>query len=224
MAERHQVYQKIPEPLQPFVIPDVRPIGKQLGVGSYGSVEELEINGMICAGKKIHEILIASGNLGEKGIAGKFVEEIKLMADLKHPHLVQFLGVCFLPDSSLPVIVMERLLTSLDGLLEENQNEDMPLSLKRSMLRDVARGLTYLHNRNPPVIHRDLSAKNVLLDSAMVAKISDFGNFRLVDLQAAMNQTRQCTCLLRRLTQHLVMGQRWIASHLDSWLSMWLSR
>ena len=93
-----------------------------------------------------------------------------------------FRGV-FLPNSTLPVLVMECLLTSLDELLECNRNPDIPLSLKMSILADVAKGLVYLHSRSPPVIHRDLSAKNVLLNSAIVAKISDLGNSRIVSFQ-----------------------------------------
>ena len=55
--------------------------------------------------------------------------------------------------------------------------------MKVSILQDVARGLVYLHGCIPAVIHRDLTARNVLLNSAMVAKIADMGNSRLVDLQ-----------------------------------------
>ena len=47
----------------------------------------------------------------------------------------------------------------------------------------MARGLLYLHTRNPPVVHRDLSARNVLLTSSLVAKISDLGNARIVNLR-----------------------------------------
>ena len=49
------------------------------------------------------------------------------------------------------------------------------------MLADVSKGLVYLHNRSSPIIHRDLSATNILLNSAMVAKISDLGNSRIID-------------------------------------------
>ena len=167
--------------LQRFLIANARPTGRQLGAGSYGSVEELEVSGVVCAGKKIHEILIEQGNFGTDNIVSRYVDECHLMSDLRHPHLVQFLGVCFLPNSTLPVLVMERLLTSLDELLEHNP--DIPLSLKRSILADVARGLVYLHSRSPPVIHRGLSARNVLLNSAMVAKIADLGNARIVNFQ-----------------------------------------
>ena len=182
MAAGHQLQALRNHPnLQRFLIANARPTGRQLGVGSYGSVEELEVSGVVCAGKKIHETLIEQGNFGAENITSKYVEECQLMSDLRHPHLVQFLGVCFLPNSTLPVLVMECLVTSLDDLIEHNP--DIPLSLKRSILADVARGLVYLHSRSPPVIHRDLTAKNVLLNSAMVAKISDLGNARIVNFQ-----------------------------------------
>ena len=99
---------------------------------------------------------------------------------MRHPHIVQFLGLCFLEGSPLPVLVMERLDSSLDELLEGTPG--LPLTLKRSLLADVARGLLYLHTHNPPVVHRDLSARNVLLTSSLVAKISDLGNARIVNL------------------------------------------
>ena len=59
----------------------------------------------------------------------------------------------------------------------------LPLTLKRSLLVDIVQGLLYLHTRNPPVVHRDLSARNVLLTSSLVAKVSDLGNARIVNLQ-----------------------------------------
>ena len=108
------------------------------------------------------------------------------MSTLRHPHVVQFLGVCFLQGSRLPALVMELLLTSLHDLLGDSEpppdvpKSFFPLGLKRSILHDVARGLAYLHDRSPPIIHRDLSARNVLLNSAMVAKIADLGVARIV--------------------------------------------
>ena len=85
------------------------------------------------------------------------------MSSLRHP--TQFLGLCFLPGTQLPLLVIERLEMSLDNLLEHMPNR--PLSLKRSVLEDVASGLLYLHDRPSPVIHRDLTAKNVLLTSCL---------------------------------------------------------
>ena len=111
----------------------------------------------------------------------KYLQECQLMSSLRHPNITQFLGLCFFTGTQLPLLVMERLETSLDDLLEHIPN--LPLSLKCSVLEDVASGLLYLHNRPSPVIHRDLTANNVLLTSSLMAKISDMGNSRIVDLR-----------------------------------------
>ena len=102
------------------------------------------------------------------------------MSDLRHPNIIQFLGVCFLPNCQLPLLVMEKLDGNLDDLLETVPN--IPLTLKCSILGDVARGLLYLHKRTPQIIHRDITAKNVLLTSSLVGKITDLGNSRIMNV------------------------------------------
>ena len=86
---------------------------------------------------------------------------------------------------------MEYMTTNLESFLEVSHS--IPVSVKISILYDVAQGLAYLHNHNPPVIHRDLTATNILLNSSLLAKITDFGNSRLVDVtpdQLAKTMTR----------------------------------
>ena len=153
---------------------------------------QVEVNGLICAGKKIHEALLDAGNVGVQEIASKYVQECQLMSDLRHPNITLFLGVCFLPNCQLPVLLMERLDGSLDDLLETVPN--IPLALKRAVLEDVSRGLLYLHKHSPQIVHRDLTAKNVLLTASLVAKITDFGNSRIVNLQPG-----QLVCTLSQL-------------------------
>ena len=136
---------------------------------------------LTCAAKKLHEVLVEAGNDGVDGVARKYLQECQLMSSLRHPNITQFLGLCYLPGTQHPLLVMERLETSLDDLLENIPN--LPLSLKRSVLEDVASGLLYLHDRPSPVIHRDLTASNVLLTSSLVAKISDMGNSRIIDMR-----------------------------------------
>ena len=81
-------------------------------------MEEVEIPGATCAAKKIHETLLRMGNADEVRIVEEFVRECCLISSLRHPHVAQFLGVCFLPGSRLPALVMEKLLVSLHELLE----------------------------------------------------------------------------------------------------------
>ena len=145
------------------------------------------------------------------------------MSDLRHPNITLFLGVCFLPNFRLPELLMERLDSSLDDLLEAVPN--IPLALRRSMLEDVSKGLLYLHYHTPQIIHRDLTAKNVLLTSYFVAKITDLGNSRIVNLQPGqlartMSQLPGTTCLLKLSRHLLAMAPILTFSHLVTWLSL----
>lgn len=157
----------------------VRPLGQQLGSGTYGNVEEVEIPGVVCVAKTIREELFTFQQHGE--ITSKIMSECKVISNLCHPNIVQFLGVCYLPGSALPSLVMERLETSLHDLLKSTLS--LTLATKQSVLIDVAQGLLYLHCQPSPVIHRNLTATNVLINSALVAKIGDTGVASLVDIQ-----------------------------------------
>ncbi|XP_064397265.1 probable serine/threonine-protein kinase drkD [Halichondria panicea] len=168
--------------LEQFIVATVELTGRVIGAGAYGSVEEVEIPGATVAAKKLHQQLV---NLGSPQQVEKwvndFVEECKLMSQLRHPHIVQFLGVCYLPGAQLPVLLMEKLQTSLDNLLETSPN--IPIDLKVHLLTGTGRGVVYLHSRTPPIAHRDLSAKNILVDNGLNAKIADLGVSRIVNIQ-----------------------------------------
>ena len=81
----------------------------------------------------------------------------------------------------LPVIVMERMHSSLRGLVEEHA--DIPMNVTLSILSDVCHGLQYLHSREPPIVHQNLTPDNILLCYHFKAKISDVGNVNSVDMQ-----------------------------------------
>ena len=179
--------------LRPFVLSSARATGRTIGSGSYGSVEEIAVPGALCAAKKIHDFFLDPRQMprgGMQKLVKEFAQECQLMSTLRHPHVVQFLGLCFLPGSRLPGLVMEQLATSLHDILDVEEplptEPFIPISLKRSIIHDVASGLLFLHSHSPPIIHRDLSARNVLLNEGMVAKIADLGMARIMPgLQAA---------------------------------------
>ena len=187
--------------LRPFVLSDVQLTGTNIGGGTYGTVDEVAFP-VAAAAKTIRPILQESDGTVEDlpKPASEFVRECQLMSTLHHPNIVQFLGVTFFPGSRLPALVMERLLTSLHDLLAPNtpptRDAVSPLAffsmaLKCSVLQDVARGLAYLHGQSPPIIHRDLSARNVLLNSGMVGKIADLGVARIAPpMRAAATMTK----------------------------------
>ncbi|XP_064389638.1 uncharacterized protein LOC135337606 isoform X4 [Halichondria panicea] len=168
--------------LREFVLENVEHFGDErvLGTGSYGSVQEVMINGEVYAAKKIHEVLLETDERGGvANIAGNYHRECRLMARIRHPNITQFIGLCFVTGSRLPLLVMERLDSSLDNLLESTPN--IPLSVCQYILVCVARGLLHLHRES--VVHRDLTARNVLLTASLRAKITDFGNSRIVNLE-----------------------------------------
>ena len=148
---------------------------KELGHGSYATVQELEYMGLKCAGKKIHDILLQQGD--DSYYVRRFEEECRLLSQARHPNIVQFLGVHFQRGVRVPILVMEYLPTNLTSCIE--QYGILPKEIGYSILCDVALGLYYLHSQTPPIIHRDLSSNNVLLTANMTAKISDLGVARI---------------------------------------------
>ncbi len=157
-----------------------REIGRELGRGSYAAVIEVDYKGLKCAGKKIYRVLYEDG-VGD--LVSRFEEECRLLSQLRHPHVVQFLGIYFDSDTNLPVLVMEFLPTTLAQCLD--RYGVLPEEINYGILRDVALGLRYLHERPEPIVHRDLSANNVLLTSDMRGKISDLGVAKILNLSAA---------------------------------------
>ncbi|XP_042378340.1 receptor-like serine/threonine-protein kinase At4g25390 [Zingiber officinale] len=79
-----------------------------------------------------------------------------------------------------------------DALLERRCPEMMNWARRFAVVRDVVRGLHFLHAAcDPPVIHGDIKPSNILLDDRLAAKIADFGLARLhrVPLSASEDET-----------------------------------
>ena len=166
--------------LERYRLHDIEETGKELGRGSYAAVVEVNYKGLRCAGKKIHRVLYEQ-EVGD--LVARFEEECRLLGHLRHPHIVQFIGIYFEPDTNLPVLVMEFLPTTLVQCLD--RYGVLPEEINYSILQDVALALRYLHERPQPIVHRDLSANNVLLTSDMRAKISDLGVAKILNLSPA---------------------------------------
>ena len=163
---------------EPYELTGVVVTDRKLGHGSYATVLELEYMGLKCAGKRLHEVLIRQGDTSYT--VRRFKDECHLLSQVRHPNIVQFLGVHFFHGDQIPILVMEFLPTNLTSCIE--QYGILPKEIGYSILHDVALGLNYLHGQTPPIIHRDLSSNNVLLTPNMTAKISDLGVARILNL------------------------------------------
>ena len=144
----------------------------EIGRGSFGIVYGA-VNGDIqCVAKDIYRNLMGDC-VSDNAIVESFIKEINILRTLRHPNIVNVCGVHFRQQSHLPILIMEWMWTSLAQLLEERSS--IPFVIKVQILHNVTYGLKFLHNQDPPVIHRDLTANNVLLSKSMEAKITDLG-------------------------------------------------
>ena len=74
---------------------DVNPTGKEIGCGAYGRVYEVDYQGTLCAAKEIHSILLEmSQGEGRRKITTDFLLECQIWSTIRHPCVVQFLGMC----------------------------------------------------------------------------------------------------------------------------------
>ncbi|XP_009599005.1 uncharacterized protein [Nicotiana tomentosiformis] len=106
-----------------------------------------------------------------------YKKEIDIMKRLRHPSVLLFMGaVC--SQEKLAIVTEYLPRGSLFKALHRN---NQPLDLKRRlrMALDVARGMNYLHRRNPPIVHRDLKSSNLLVDKSWTVKVGDFGLSKL---------------------------------------------
>ena len=163
------------------------PASRQVGSGCYGTVYAVEVDGVQCIAKRVQDILL--GEEGHENVGGdqrramqlKFRQECILLSKIRHPNIVQFMGVRYGQDMYDLTLVMERLPMDLQKCLEKCNADKffIPLSIRFSILLDVTYGLLHLHNRS--ILHRDLTAGNILLTSSMRAKIADLGVSRIVE-------------------------------------------
>jgi serine/threonine-protein kinase TNNI3K len=146
---------------------------KLISQGAYGEVYSGIFNGQQVAVKML--LPVARTNLQH---VNEFLAEAKMTAIMDHPHIVSFVGVAW--DSLSDVCVVLEFMDGGDlrSLLSSYEEKRRPVGFDRQKVTialHVCHALAYLHSLRPPVIHRDLKSRNVLLNRAMEAKLSDFG-------------------------------------------------
>ena len=141
--------------------------GHVLGRGAYGEVRVGIYQGTRVAVKKIHEVIISDYN------RELFEREMKIASRVRHPNLLLFVGAVTI---GKPIIVSELMETSLRKLMMEGKLKATDIS---PISKDVACALVYLHSLPDPIVHRDVSSANILLNAkkdGWQAKLGDFGS------------------------------------------------
>ncbi|XP_052200841.1 leucine-rich repeat receptor protein kinase EMS1 [Diospyros lotus] len=148
-----------------------------IGDGSFGLVFKARLSsGVTVAVKK----LSADAFQGFR----EFQAEMETLSKIDHPNIVTILGYC--STGSDRVLIYELIENgSLDQWLLDTSSSvpRLPLSweARLKITRGVAKGLAYMHGLETPIVHRDIKASNVLLDSEFEPHIADFGLARRIE-------------------------------------------
>ncbi|GJZ80528.1 MDIS1-interacting receptor like kinase 2-like protein [Tanacetum coccineum] len=151
-----------------------------IGTGGYGVVykAKLQPNNIVTV-KKLHSASEKVDNAG-------FHNEVRALSNIRHRNIVKLYGYCFHARHSF--LIYEYLAKgSLKSVLSADIIAKELDWLKRvNIVRAIANGLAYMHhNCSPPIIHRDISGANILLDADYEAHTSDFGTAKLLKLDSS---------------------------------------
>ncbi|KAL1318864.1 hypothetical protein HN51_071156 [Arachis hypogaea] len=179
-------------------------MGEAFAQGAFGKLYRGTYNGEDVAIKILErpENDLSKAQLMEQ----QFQQEVMMLATLKHPNIVRFIGACRKP--MVWCIVTEYAKGgSVRQSLMKRQNRSVPLKLAVKQALDVARGMAYVHGLG--LIHRDLKSDNLLIFGDKSIKIADFGVARIeVQTEGMTPETGTYRWMAPEMIQHRPYTQR----------------
>ncbi|CAL8997312.1 unnamed protein product [Prunus brigantina] len=149
-----------------------------IGKGGYGSVYRVNLSsGDVVAVKKLHLPWD-----GKTKFQNEFLNEVRALSEIRHRNIVKLYGFCAHKRHSFLVYkYLER--GSLASMLSKDEEaKELGWSKRVNIVKGVAHALFYMHHDCvPPIVHRDISSKNILLDSEYEACVSDFGTAKFLN-------------------------------------------
>ena len=171
---------------------------QSLGIGSYGAVYKAKCDDLLCAAKIIHPTLFDPTGLQQVALQRehrlpirRFEQECEFMSAIRHPNIVQYLGMFRDTETHLPMLLMELMDDSLTHFLESS-TQPISYHIQVNICHDVTLALSFLHSNK--IVHRDLSSNNVLLIGNTKAKVTDFGMVRLGDINPQATRFTSTMC------------------------------
>jgi hypothetical protein len=148
-----------------------------IGTGGYGVVYKAVLpSEQVLAVKKFHQTPEV-----EMSSLKAFRSEIDVLMGIRHRNIVKLYGFCSHAKHSFLVYEFVERGSLRKVLNDEEQAGKMDWDKRMNLIKGVANALSYMHHDcSPPIIHRDISSNNVLLDSEYEAHVSDFGTARLL--------------------------------------------
>nr|XP_045087801.1 probable leucine-rich repeat receptor-like protein kinase At1g35710 [Aegilops tauschii subsp. strangulata] len=147
-----------------------------IGMGGYGKVYKAQLqDGQLVAVKKLHQ---TEEELDDER---RFRSEMEILSQIRQRSIVKMYGFCSHP--AYKFLVYDYIQQgSLHRILEnEELAKEFDWQKRIALPNDVAQAISYLHHEcSPPIIHRDITSNNILLDTTFKAFLSDFGTARIL--------------------------------------------
>ncbi|XVF58259.1 hypothetical protein PTKIN_Ptkin07bG0050300 [Pterospermum kingtungense] len=149
-----------------------------IGTGGYGSVYKAVLpTGKVIALKKLHRF-----EAEQPVFDRSFRNELKFLTEIQHKNIVKLYGFCLHKECMFLIYKYLEKGSLFCALRLDHEAAELDWSKRVNIVKGVAHALSYMHHDcNPPIVHRDISSNNILLNSESEAFVSDFGTARLLD-------------------------------------------
>jgi len=186
-----------------------------IGEGTFGRVWSAKWRSSKVAVKEF--VFAQAAVAGRSSMQGEIIEEIigeaGMMAILRHPNVLQLFG-CSLTAQAIWIVSELCSLGSLRQLLDDNE-KSLPLALRINLALQVAEGMTYLHNQEPPIIHRDLKSHNIFIHETFTE--SDVSSAQIDLLQSSKEQNNGTVARGQSEQDHKMQTQSTIVAKIGDW-------
>jgi len=175
-------------------------IGKQIGEGSNSYVNDCMWRGL--------KIVVKRPKYKKLCQLLDILKEIQMWSNIRHPYLVQFLGVSYDKDENDFYILLEKIHGENLGTYMINKTKSVNKYAKYQICIQLINVIKFLHSCKPPIIYRDLKPENVMIDKFNNVKLADFGLSRYMPEESKYQLTGG-TGTIRYMAPEVYLGHKY---------------